>query len=152
MAEQLDPIVAHLNRLIETCMDGAEGYRTAAGRVKNSELRTLFESYSQQRHQFVADLQDEVRRRGGQAEDAGSLAGTLHRGWIGLKSLVSGKDDGSVIGECERGEEVAKHAYEEVLKENWPPELTNLLQKHFAAVQEACERIRALELVASNRS
>ena len=60
-----DNPVSTLNNLIETCKDGEDGFRAAADGVKDSNLRTLFLTYSQQRAQFAAELQNEVRLRGG---------------------------------------------------------------------------------------
>ena len=57
-----DNVISTLNGLIETCRDGQNGFQTAAEGVTNSELKTLFHGYAQQRAQFVGDLQTEVTR------------------------------------------------------------------------------------------
>src|SRR5829696_5941992 len=115
-----DNVISTLNNLIETCKDSEDGFRTAADGVKNSELKTLFLTYSQQRAQFAAELQNEVRNLGGDPEDAGSVAASLHRGWINIKSTVTGEDEGAVISECERGEDSAVKNYREALDESLP--------------------------------
>src|SRR5437868_12560597 len=91
MSPQTRDLVSVVNNLIETCRDGEEGYQTAAKCVNNSDLKALFTSYSQQRAQFAAELQDEVRRLGGEPEKTGSIAGALHRGWTNIKSAVVGE-------------------------------------------------------------
>src|SRR6185369_4225092 len=98
-------VIGILNDLIETCKDGQEGYRTAAESITNSEFRRLFNIFSQQRAQFVTELQAEVHRLGGDAKGAGSAAGWLHRGWINLKAALSAGNEASIISECQRGEE-----------------------------------------------
>ena len=102
MANTNDEVISTLNNLIETCKDGQEGFRTAAEGVKNSDLKTLFNTYSQQRAQFAGELQNEVGRLGGDPEKTGSIAATLHRGWINIKSTVTGEDEGAVISEIGR--------------------------------------------------
>src|SRR5688572_380431 len=107
--------IAVLNELIEVCKDGENGFRVAAEGAKNSDLRSLFISYSAQRAAFAAELQREVERLGGKPEKSGSVAGAAHRGWIHLKEAVTGADEAAIISECERGEDAAKAAYEKAL-------------------------------------
>jgi uncharacterized protein (TIGR02284 family) len=149
MATDNDNVISTLNNLIETCKDGENGFRTAADGVKNSELKTLFLTYSQQRAQFAAELQAEVRNLGGDPENTGSVAASLHRGWINIKSTVTGEDEGAVISECERGEDSAVKNYKEALNEDLPANLQSILQRQFTEVKEAHNRIRALEKATS---
>ena len=145
MTLERDDVVDTLNDLIETCKDGQNGFRTAAEGVKNSELKTLFNTYSQQRAQFAAELQNEVRRLGGDPEKTGSVAASLHRGWIDIKSAVTGEDEGAIISECERGEDSAVDNYEDALKENLPADIRSIIERQFTQVKDAHDRIRSLE-------
>ncbi|MBC7910501.1 MAG: PA2169 family four-helix-bundle protein, partial [Pyrinomonadaceae bacterium] len=122
-----DEVISTLNNLIETCKDGQNGFQTAAEGVKNSELKTLFSTYSQQRAQFAAELQNEVRRLGGDPEKTGSVAATLHRGWIDIKSAVTGEDEGAVIAECERGEDSAVKNYKDAQATSLPDEVSTIV-------------------------
>src|SRR3954454_1075840 len=85
-----DDVVSRLNNLIETCRDGQQGFKEAAERVESSDLKTLFYEFSQQRAEFAGVLQELVRSMGGDPENSGSTAGALHRGWIDLKSAITG--------------------------------------------------------------
>ena len=145
MALDNDEVISTLNDLVETCKDGQNGFRTAAEEVKNSELTTLFHKYSQQRARFAAELQSEVRRLGGEPEETGSTAAVLHRGWMNIKSAVTGEDEGAVISECERGEDSAVEAYEEALKTDLPTDVKEIVLRQFSQVKEAHDRIRSLE-------
>ena len=140
-----DEVISTLNGLIETCRDGQNGFKAAAEGVQNSELKSLFYTYSQQRAQFVGQLQDEVRRLGGDPENTGSVAASLHRGWIDIKSAVTGGDDASIINECERGEDSAVKTYSDALGKDLPAGVRPVVERQFAAVREAHDRIRALE-------
>src|SRR5918911_5770041 len=139
-----DRVISTLNDLIETCKDGQEGFRQAAEGVKHGELKTLFHTYSQQRAQFAGELQGEVRRLGGDPERTGSVAASLHRGWINLKSAVTGKDDAAIITECERGEQVAVKNYEDALKKDLPGDVRALVERQYRGTLQNLERIRAL--------
>jgi uncharacterized protein (TIGR02284 family) len=140
-----EEVISTLNNLIETCRDGQNGFQTAAEGVERSELKTLFHTYSQQRARFVGELQDEVRRLGGDPEDSGSVAATLHRGWIDIKSAVTGKDDGAILSECERGEDVAVANYRAALDADLPANVRAVVERQFGEVKEAHDRIRSLE-------
>lgn len=141
-----DNVISVLNNLIETCKDGQDGFKTAAEGVDRSELKTLFYEYSQQRATFAGELQNEVRRLGGDPEKAGSVAASLHRGWIDLKSAVTGHDDNAIVAECERGEDSAVRNYKDALADaSLPADVRMVVERQYAAVQEAHDRVRSLE-------
>jgi uncharacterized protein (TIGR02284 family) len=146
-----DEVISTLNKLIETCKDGQEGFRTAAEGIKNSELKTLFLTYSQQRAQFAAELENEVRRLGGDPEKTGSVAATLHRGWINIKAAVTGNDEGAIISECERGEDAAVSNYLEALASDLPADMRSIVERQFGKIKEAHDRIRLLEKASGAR-
>ena len=140
-----DEAISTLNNLIETCKDGQNGFQTAADGVKNTELKTLFSTYAQQHAKFAGDLQSEVRRLGGDPEKSGSVAATLHRGWINIKSTVTGEDESAVLAECERGEDSAVSNYQDALAANLPANVRDVVQRQFTQIKEAHDRIRSLE-------
>ncbi|HEX8652338.1 MAG TPA: PA2169 family four-helix-bundle protein [Pyrinomonadaceae bacterium] len=145
MATDKDDVISTLNNLIETCKDGQNGFQAAADGVKNSELKTLFHTYSRQRAQFAGELQAEVRRLGGDPEQTGSVAATLHRGWINIKSAVTGEDEAAVISECERGEDSAVRNYQDAINGGLPADVGTIVERQYTQVKEAHDRIRALE-------
>jgi uncharacterized protein (TIGR02284 family) len=140
-----EEVISTLNDLIQTCRDGQEGFKTAAEGVKNPELKSLFHAYSQQRARFVGELQDEVRRLGGDPETSGTLGASLHRGWMDVRAAVSGGDDGGIIKECERGEDAAVENYRDALGRDLPAGVRPVVERHFASVKEARDRVRSLE-------
>lgn len=147
-----DSVISTLNGLIETCKDGQEGFRQAAEGVERSDLKSLFYEFSQQRAQFVGELQDHVRSLGGDPETSGSTAGALHRGWINIKAAVTGKDDGAILNECERGEDSAKSTYKDALEEALPGYVMETVRTQFSAIQDAHDRVKALRDAADNET
>ncbi|MDM7921956.1 MAG: PA2169 family four-helix-bundle protein [Pyrinomonadaceae bacterium] len=136
-------VISTLNGLIETCRDGQEGFKQAAEGVDRTDMKSLFYEYSQQRASYVGDLQSLVQTLGGDPEDSGSLAGSLHRGWINIKSAVTGKDESAILNECERGEDSAKNMYKEALEEQLPDYIRQTVEQQYAGVKEAHDRVKA---------
>jgi len=141
-----DNVISALNDLIETCKDGQEGFRAAAEGVTDIQLKSLFSQYSLQRGQFAGALQQEVSRLGGIPKTGGSVAGSLHRGWLNIKSAVTGKDESAIIAECERGEDAARDAYQKALKDDLPADIRALVMEQFTEVKQAHDRVRGLEV------
>ena len=142
--ESNDSVISILNGLIETCKDGEEGFRDAAEGVNRSDLKTIFYELSQQRSQFVGVLQQLVRSLGGEPESGGSISGAIHRGWMDIKSLVTGKDEGAILNECERGEDHAKDAYTKALEYDLPNNVADVLAQQSQSVLAAHNRIKTL--------
>lgn len=140
-----DDAISVLNDLIETNKDGEQGFRTAAEGVTNPELKTLFNMYAQQRARFGSELNNEVLRRGGTPAHSGHVSASLHRGWINLKSAVTGKSETAIVDECERGEDSAKSNYEEALKKNLPSDLLSIVETQYVDVKAAHDSVRDLK-------
>ena len=136
--------ISILNGLIETCEDGVKGFRTSAEAVKHSAAKALFTSRIPVIEHAAAELQAEVRRLGGTPETTGSVAAKIHRGWIDLKAAVTGQDDAAIITECERGEQVAVHNYEEARKHQLPNDIRMMVERQYQGAVQNLERVRAL--------
>lgn len=147
-----DDIISTLNNLIQTCKDGADGFREAAEGVKSDDLRDLFTRYTQQRAQFATELQDEVRKLGGEPETSGSIAASLHRGWINIREALQGNDESAVLNECERGEDVAVDAYQDALKQALPSDIMTIVERQYMQIREAHDRVKSLRNVSSAAS
>jgi uncharacterized protein (TIGR02284 family) len=137
--------VSLLNNLIDTCKNGEEGFRLAAENVEDQKLKTLFNQFSQQRSQFVSELQSCVEKLGGNPDDSGTIAGMAHRGWINLKSAVTGHDAHAIIAECERGEDHAVDVYQDALKADLPQQVSSIVERQFSEVKAAHDRIASLD-------
>jgi uncharacterized protein (TIGR02284 family) len=147
-----DSTISTLNGLITICKDGMEGFNDAAEGVERSDLKSMFQEYAAQRQMFASELQSLVQTLGGDPEDSSSFAGTLHRGWLNVKSAITGGDEAAILNECERGEDSAKKAYKDALEENLPSYVRDTVQTQSEAVQAAHDRVRALRDAANNKS
>ena len=145
-----DQAVDLLNQLIETCKDGAQGFRLAESSVKSPDLKQLFGSYAGQRAMFGGQLQAEVEQLGGSPEKSGSMAATLHRGWMNVKAAVTGHDECSILAECERGEDAALKAYEQATHTMLPATVQAMVQQQHEQIKEAHNRIHALAVACTH--
>ncbi|HEX3420811.1 MAG TPA: PA2169 family four-helix-bundle protein [Candidatus Udaeobacter sp.] len=134
-----------LNKLIETLKDGQEGFKQAAESVRNPALKVLFSDYSHQRSRFATALQSEARHHGEtEPETSSSSTGALHRGWINLKSAITGGDEHAVLAECERGEDSAVEEYKKAMDDGLSPSAQELVVRQFAEIKAAHDRIKSL--------
>ena len=147
-----DRVINLLNDLIAVCKDGQSGFEQAAEGVERADLKTLFREFAYRRSQFSGELQTLVQTLGGDPEEAGSLTGALHRGWMNVKSVVTGRDEAAILNECERGEDSAKNAYEEIQENDLPDYVREVIQDQYAEVVAAHEKILNLRDAANNRS
>jgi len=144
MAQQKE-IISTLNSLIETLKDGEEGFKQAAEAVKDSNLKSLFYEFSQQRARFATELQSQAMNLGeSEPEESSSATGAMHRAWIDFKSAVTSGDDHAILAECERGEDSAVKEYEDALKADLPAPLDDIVSREYAEVKSAHDRIKGL--------
>ncbi|SDZ04222.1 PA2169 family four-helix-bundle protein [Pseudomonas sp. NFIX28] len=147
--------ISVLNDLIETCKDGQEGFKTCAEDIKHPELKSLFMRCSSECASAASELQASVRSLGGDPETSTSVSGDLHRRWVDIKSLVTGKDEEAVLNEAERGEDHALKAYREALEEINEHNLVgirDLVERQYHGVQRNHDQVKALRNQARARS
>lgn len=140
-----DDVIDTLNDLIETSKDGENGFRECADNVNSPHLKSMFNTFALHCAQSAAELQAEVRRLGGDPESRGSVSASLHRGWINVKTAITGKDEDAVIAECERGEDVAVESYENALKKDLPPDIRAIVERQYRGTKEHHDRVSALK-------
>jgi uncharacterized protein (TIGR02284 family) len=59
---------------------------------------------------------------------------------------VTGKDEGAIIAEAERGEDVAVETYRKALEKDLPADIRDVVERQYKQILEAHNRIRSLEL------
>jgi len=136
--------VSTLNTLIETTKDSSEGFKTAAQHVKNDDIRKKFQDFAQQRESFCRELQEHVSKMGGTAETSGSTLGSIHRGWLNLKSALT-TNDKAIISEVVNGETVAEKYFAEAEEEkSLPQDVLNVVQRQHHSIQDSLNFARDL--------
>ena len=137
-------LISTLNDLIETSRDGDEGFRTSAEHATDAQLKSLFNNRAQSCTSAVRELQDVVRAHCGDPAETSSMSGTLHRRWVDLKSLVTGRDDEAILNEVERGEDVAVASYKKALAKDLPSDVQALVERQYQGVLKNHDQIKQL--------
>jgi uncharacterized protein (TIGR02284 family) len=140
-----DTTLLVLNHLILVGNDAERGYQLAADQVKVPELVKLFEGFARQRKKFLLELEERVRVLRATPPARGTVAGALHRGWMGLTTALESSEAHTVLAECERGEDASVKAYADALREaDVDGQTRQLIQQQYEQVQAAHDRVRQL--------
>lgn len=139
-----DEIIDQLNHLASVNRDAEAALRTAAENAKNSQLESIFTGYAKQHAKFLAELQAEVGRLGGKATDSGTVGGAIERGWMNLKSAITGHSAGALLSSCENGERSAEVAYSDAAALNPTGQTRVLIDKHHEQIRGFQTRLARL--------
>lgn len=138
-----DQWIALLNRLIETCNDGSQGYEAAAQTVQDLKLKQILRRLALERRAFLEELRQEVVRLGGKPIDHGTLRGALHRGWMHATSAGAASASG-ILREVAFGERTSYKHYEDALRKELPEDLKSLVAHHCLRIARVRDLIREL--------
>jgi uncharacterized protein (TIGR02284 family) len=144
-------VIGIIQRLIETCKNGQLGFRAAAESIQNSEFRRLFNIFSQQRAQFVTELQSEMHRLAGPVKEAHATApsgGNTVPFRPAHTTKAAPRDEAAVVAECQREEEAAVNEYQEALKADLPLDVQYVVKRQYMDIKDAYDRIRILQRAA----
>ncbi len=137
-------VISTINEIIETCKDGEMGFRTCAENVEDSEIKGMLMERARHCAEAASELQNEVRRLGGDPDTHGSVSGILHRGWVNVKSAITGKDEAAVLAECERGEDIAVRRYKDALAQDLPSDIRSVIERQYQGVLANHDVVRNL--------
>jgi uncharacterized protein (TIGR02284 family) len=120
-------VQAVLEHLATTAIDAARGYDLAALRIRDRELRGLFEGLAAQRRAHALALSAMLHENRRERATHGSVLASLHRAILELRAKLHHGDVATILTECERGEYAALGRYDLALQERLPQEVADLL-------------------------
>ena len=137
---------ATLNTLIATLIDSVEGYEKSAKDVDRPELARLFAARAQERDAAAQHLREAVAAHGGEAEDRGTLLGSIHRAFLSLREAVSSRDELAIVAEIEHGEDYLKDKFETALdSDTLDPGPREAVKAAWASVKAGHDEMSALK-------
>lgn len=135
-----------LNDLIEINNDRVAGFEKVIADIndENVDLKQLFQRFAEQSRKNGQELAALVGNHA-KVETGTSIAGTLHRTWIDIKSLFGGSDRASILSEAERGEDSIKKAYQDALNSGeLSTEAAAVVSKQAAGIKQGHDEVRDL--------
>ena len=133
--------------LVETLEDGKEGFAKGAEKLEssgNGNEASVFKRLSEQRSTFSAELRALAQSYGDHADESGSLAGKVHRGWLSLKDALSGSEPDGVLAAAEQGEDHAVSEFDKALNADISDHLRTVVERQAVGVKRGHDEVKAL--------
>jgi uncharacterized protein (TIGR02284 family) len=132
-----------LRSVIQSLIDGQEGFKKIGEDLKDSTLKQYFLAESLKRASFRGELETALHQAGVQdVKESGTMGGAIRRTWGDLKAKVGGSDH-TLLETAESGEDAAKKAYKEALEKELPFPIKQLLDTQYAHVQTSHDYVKA---------
>jgi uncharacterized protein (TIGR02284 family) len=139
-----EKVESTIKDLIETLRDGHQGFTELGHRLEDNDAKRFFMEETQVRAEYAAELENELHRMGVKDVKVGtSMSSKAHRVWAELKNKIGGRDH-ALLDTAEQGEDTAKKAYEDALKQELPAPLREMLQRQQQHVHMSHDRVKAL--------
>jgi len=132
-----------LRSVIQSLIDGQEGFQKIGEHLKDEVLRQYFAAESLKRAQFRGALEEVLHHEGvHDVKEKGTLGGAVHRTWGDLKAHLGGGDH-TLLETAEAGEDTAKKAYKDALEKELPLPIKQLLDTQYAHIQTSHDYVKA---------
>jgi len=142
--EKTIDVLQELNQFVN---DRIEGYKYAAKETKDPAHQSYYKDLVNQSTQFSNEINRTLSSMGGDTQRSTTAKGKLYRGWMDVKSTVTGSDEEAIIESNLYGEEWAQKAYNDALehKHELPENVVQLVEKQKQSSLAACERLRRMK-------
>jgi uncharacterized protein (TIGR02284 family) len=132
-----------LRLVIDSLIDGQEGFQKLGEELKDETLKHYFLAESLKRAQFRGELEAVLHREGvHDINESGTATGALYRAWGSLKTKLGGGDH-SLLETAEQAEDEAKKAYEDALNRELPFPIRQLLVTQAAHIESSHDYVKA---------
>jgi uncharacterized protein (TIGR02284 family) len=140
-----EPKPTTLNLLLQTCIDGEEGYQLASDSVKDEALKETLARYSAQRTRFRQELKVILDSLAEKPDEEPTITGAVHHGWINLKAIAKDGDERAILVECVRGENAAIERYGKGMIQGEVPDVArSIVRRQAMEISDACQRMEEL--------
>ena len=141
-AGRQNEMVLALKEVINSLQDSQKGFAEIGDRLGDEALKRYFLAESLKRASFRGDLEELLHQSGvHDIGETGTATGAMQRAWAELKSKLGGGDH-TLLGTAEQGEDAARDAYADALKEELPHPVRQLLEQQQAHILTSHDYIR----------
>jgi uncharacterized protein (TIGR02284 family) len=142
-SKELKEVEEALRLVIETLIDGQEGFQKIGDHLQDETLKRYFLAESLKRAQFRGELETVLHQEGvHDIKISGTVTGTIQRSWGDLKAHLGGGDH-TLLETAEQGEDSAKEAYADALNRELPLPIRQILTTQAAHIQSAHDYVKA---------
>jgi uncharacterized protein (TIGR02284 family) len=139
-----------LRTIIESLVDGQEGFQKIGEELKDETLKRYFLAESLKRAAFRGELEEILHQEGVKdVKETGSAASAFVRMWTGLKTAL-GAGDASLLEAADEAEEATVQAYADALNKYLPEPIREVLGAQAVQVEASHEYVKAAR--AGNKS
>ncbi len=132
-----------LNSLISTLLDSQRGFTEIGEHLQDEKMKRYFLTESLKRASFRGDLEEVLHQNGVRdIKESGTTIGAIQRAWGGLKAKL-GAGDYTLLDTAEQGEDEAKRAYADVLDQDLPLPVRQLIAEQQAHVLNSHDFVRS---------
>jgi uncharacterized protein (TIGR02284 family) len=143
MSKTISEIEDTLRSVIESLIDGQEGFQKIGDNLKDETLKRYFLAESLKRAQFRGDLEEVLHQEGvHDVKEKGSVSGAIHRTWGDIKTKLGGGDH-TLLETAEQGEDAAKKAYADAMEKELPLPIRQILATQAAHIQSSHDYVKA---------
>jgi uncharacterized protein (TIGR02284 family) len=123
-----------LRTIIETLIDGQDGFQKIGDAMKDENLRRYFLAESLKRAEFRGELENILRQEGvHDLHETGSASGTFVRLWTGLEKAL-GVGPHALLELAEEADRTARERYEDALEKFLPAPVREVLIRQSAHI------------------
>jgi uncharacterized protein (TIGR02284 family) len=132
-----------LRTVIQTLIDGQEGFKKVGEELKDPTLKEYFLAESLTRAQFRGVLESILHQEGvHDVKESGTAVGTIRRAWSDIKSALGG-GDASPLSTAEEGEDETIEAYARAMETYLPLPVRQVLATQAAHIEKSHDFVKA---------
>jgi uncharacterized protein (TIGR02284 family) len=140
----LEKLEAGLIEIVDRLRESQEGYRELGHRLENETTKQLFMKEMQKRAEYAAELENELHRLGmHDVKVNASLRAKARLLWGEIQAGAAGGQK-SLLTTAERQDDATVRTYDEILKEELPLPLREILTRQRERIQRVHDEVKAL--------
>jgi uncharacterized protein (TIGR02284 family) len=142
-SKTLQEVEDTLRSVIQSLIDGQEGFQKIGDELKDQTLKSYFLAESLKRAQFRGDLETILHQEGiHDIKESGTANGTALRVWATLKHKLGGGDH-TLLETAEEAEDEAVKAYDEALEKELTLPIRQLLVTQATHIDASHDYVKA---------
>jgi uncharacterized protein (TIGR02284 family) len=134
-----------LNRLTRVCRDGERFCRACAKRRVSADLRRMLRDRSEEWARLGDELQALVLLLNGEPATSGTLAAGALRAWLGLRTMLPGSSDATIVEAWVKMQREAWERYAEAVSGYLPERIRRTVGLQSDRISDRSDQIAALQ-------